>query len=379
MAGVNRAPDTREKLSLLSTDAKFDLACACGTNDKDRRHRTEDDKWLYPVTLQNGGHCVLFKTLISNACSNDCRYCPLRSTQDVRRCTLTPEETVETFKNYLQARKVFGLFLSSGVAASPDASMQRLVDIARVLRRREGFRGYIHLKIIPGASDAAVEEAVSLASAVSINIEAPGERYLSQLSARKNFKDDIIRPLRLISRLTERGSRFERVRQSTQFVVGAADETDREIVTYTAGLYTRLRMDRVYFSAYQRGAGDRSLPGERTAASNGDLLTREHRLYQVDFLLRKYGFEGGDIPFDGSGHLRLDVDPKEHWASLHPERFPVNVNRADRSELLRVPGLGPTTVERILQLRARGGRVRRIEDAGRPGRLLRKAAGFLAF
>lgn len=379
MANICTPSGTQEKLSVLSADARFDLACACGTNDKDRRHRTPEDKWLYPVTLPNGGRSVLFKTLVSNACANDCRYCPLRANQDVRRCTLTPQETVNAFQHYLRARKVFGLFLSSGVVGSPDASMERLTDIARVLRRREGFRGYIHLKIIPGASNAAVEEAVSLASAVSINIEAPGEQYLAQLSGRKNFKDDIIRPLRLISELTGRGSRFERVRQTTQFVVGAATETDREIVAYTAGLYTRLGLDRVYFSAYQRGAGEGDLPGERVAASNDDLLTREHRLYQVDFLLRKYGFSGNDIPFDVSGNLLLDTDPKEHWARLHPEHFPVNINRADRLELLRVPGLGPTSVKRILQARAGGGRINRIEDLGRPNCRLQRASQYVAF
>lgn len=379
MANFLKTPDTQEKLSILSTDARFDLACACGTNDTDRRKRGSDDRWLYPVTLPDGGHCVLFKTLLSNACSNDCRYCPLRAGRDVRRCTLSPEETVTTFRHYLRAGKVFGLFLSSGVTGSPDASMERLTDIARILRRREGFRGYIHLKVIPGASDAAVEEAVSLSSAVSINIEAPGARYLAQLSSRKNFLNDIIRPLKLVSRLTARGERFERVRQTTQFVVGAADENDREIVNYTAGLYSRLGLDRVYFSAYQRGAGDGALAGERSPATNDALLTREHRLYQADFLLRKYGFAGTDIPFDPSGNLRLDVDPKEHWVNLHPERFPVNVNSADRFELLRVPGFGPTTVNRILKVRAGGGCVRRIEDVCTRGHLARRAASFVAF
>jgi predicted DNA-binding helix-hairpin-helix protein len=379
MASQHRVPDTREKLSLLSTDARFDLACACGTNDTDRRKRGSDDRWLYPVTLPNGGHCVLFKTLLSNSCSNDCRYCPLRANRDVRRCTLSPEETVTAFQHYLRAGKVFGLFLSSGVTGSPDASMERLTDIARRLRHREGFKGYIHLKVIPGASDAAVEEAVALASAVSINIEVPGARYLAQLSNRKDFLADIIRPLKLVSRLTARGERFDRVRQTTQFVVGAADENDREIVNYTSGLYSRLGLDRVYFSAYQRGTGDSALPGERSPATNAELLTREHRLYQADFLLRKYGFAGTDIPFDASGNLRLDVDPKEHWARLHPERFPVNVNSADRVELLRVPGFGPTTVNRILKLRSCGGRIRRMEDVYARGHLARRAAAFVAF
>jgi predicted DNA-binding helix-hairpin-helix protein len=378
MAFIHRAPDTRTKLAVLSTDAQYDLACACGTNDLDRRHRSEDGRWLYPVTLPNGGHCVLFKTLISNVCVNDCRYCPLRAGHDARRCTLEPEEVVRTFQEYWRARKVFGLFLSSGVVGTPDHTMERLNTIARILRRREGFGGYIHLKVIPGASDEAVREAVSLSSAVSLNIETPGERHFRSLSGRKDYLRDVIRPLKRIAELTAKGGPFARVRQSTQFVVGASDETDREIVNYTWGLYRRLNVDRVYFSAYQRGMGDPGLPGERSAASNADLLTREHRLYQTDWLIRKYGFSADEIPFADGGALSLTVDPKEHWARIHPERFPVNVNRADRLELLRVPGLGPATVERILRRRAQRA-LRAPEDLGVRGARLKKATPYLAW
>lgn len=379
MVGVTTAPDTQQKLSILSADAQYDLACACGTNEQDRRHRSRDGGWLYPVTLPNGGRCVLFKTLVSNVCVNNCRYCPLRAAGDPRRCTLSPEEVVNTFQHYLRTGKVMGIFLSSGVVGSPDATMDRLNAVARMLRRRERYRGYIHLKIIPGASDAAIEEAVSLSTAVSLNIETPGEKHCANISPCKNYLDDIIRPLKLISRLTERGSRHAGVKQSTQFIVGASDETDREIVRYSWGLYQRLHMGRVYFSAYQLGLGESGLPGERAAPPHTDLLTREHRLYQVDWLLRKYGFTGDEIPFDETGRLSLAVDPKEHWAKLHPEAFPVDVNRAGRLELLRVPGLGEVTVHGILARRANGERVRRLEEIGRPGKRLHRAGAYLKF
>jgi predicted DNA-binding helix-hairpin-helix protein len=327
MVALISKPDTQRKLEILSADAQYDLACACGTNEDDRRRRGKQDKWIYPVTLPNGGRSVLFKTLISNFCSSDCRYCPLRTDQDVRRCTLSEEEIVNTFLDYFSRREVFGLFLTSGVLGTPDATMERLNRIARILRYRRGFRGYIHLKVIPGASAAAIEEAVSLSTAVSLNIETPGAEHLARLSSHKRFIEDIVEPIKLISRLTGRGNRYERVKQTTQFVVGAAEETDSEIIKYMWGLYDRLHLKRIYFSAYQKGLGDTSIDG-REDRNPGNVFTREHRLYQVDFLMRKYGFTESDIFFDGSGNLSLDVDPKEHWAMLHPEFFPLDVNKA---------------------------------------------------
>jgi predicted DNA-binding helix-hairpin-helix protein len=276
-------------------------------------------------------------------------------------------------------RKVFGLFLSSGVLGSPDATMDRLNGVARLLRRRHGFRGYIHLKIIPGASDAAVEEAVSLASAVSLNIETPGEENLAKLSQKKKYIRDIIEPIKLISRLTSRGSRYERVKQTTQFIVGAAGEQDAQIVKYMYGLYERLKMHRVYFSAYQRGLGDKSIAGEQVEPeSKADILMREHRLYQVDFLLRKYAFTESDIIFENDGNLSLATDPKHAWALRNPDFFPVNINIASKFSLLRVPGLGPVTVKRILEQRKQSP-MKTIEDAGKAGVRLEKAKKYLTF
>jgi len=309
--------------------------------------------------------------------------------------------------------------LSSGVIGTPDATMDRLNATARILRSKHRFKGYIHLKIIPGTSDAAIDEAVSLASAVSLNIETPGARHLARLSSRKDYLRDIIGPIKRISELTARGARFEKVRQTTQFIVGPAGESDAEIVKYMWGLYDRLRMHRIYFSAYQKGLGDPSLSGDsgmglgsptqnsalggpfqcmnhrqdadatksrgqdardtmNARATPGDPFVREHRLYQVDFLMRKYGFTDADIPCDERGYLSLEIDPKEAWTAGHPEFFPVPVNRATRLELLKVPGLGPVTVNRILQIR-RTQRVRDLDQIGRVGARLEKARRYLAF
>jgi len=298
---------------------------------------------------------------------------------DIRRCSLGPEETAKVFLDYYRQRKVFGLFLSSGVLGSADATMDRLNTVAGLLRKKYGFRGYIHLKIIPGASEAAIEEAISLASTVSLNIETPGEENLAKLSEKKEYIKDIIEPIKLISRLTGRGRKYEKVKQTTQFIVGAAGESDMEIVKYMFGLYDRLKMHRVYFSAYQKGLGDESITGEQVEPERPtDVFVREHRLYQVDFLLRKYGFAESDIIFGNNGNLSLTVDPKEVWALRHPEFFPVNVNWARKFELLRVPGLGPVTVRRLLERRKQA-RLRCIEDVGKVGTRLEKAKKYLVF
>ena len=379
MVGIISKPDTQKKLEILSADAQYDLACACGTSKDEHRRSTPEGKWIYPVTLPNGGRSVLFKTLASNVCTNDCKYCPLREQMDICRVSLAPDETAKVFLDYFNQQKVFGLFLSSGVTGSPDAAMEKLNGTARLLRRRYGFKGYIHLKIIPGASNAAVKEAVSLASAVSLNIETPGEKNLAKLSQKKRYIQDIVEPIKLISRLTGRGCRYERVKQTTQFIVGAAGEQDAQIVKYTAGLYERLKMHRVYFSAYQRGLGDESIAAEQVNQERkADILMREHRLYQVDFLLRKYAFTESDIIFGQNGNLSLTIDPKEAWALSHTEFFPVNINKASKLSLLRVPGLGPVTVKRILQQRKQS-LIRSIEDVGKATARLKKAKKYLTF
>ena len=379
MAAIIKKPDVEVRLTLLSQGSQYDLACACNSKDpSEHRHRSQDDRWIYPVILPGNRKMFLLRTLISNICSNDCKYCPLRSGQDLQRCSLTPEEIARVFFDYYGRSRVSGLFLTSGVMGNPDRTMERLIASAAILRRRN-FRGYIHLKIIPGASDSAIEEALSLSSAVSLNIETPGKNHFDRLSSNKDYINDIIRPIKLISGLTAKGGRFSRVKQTTQFVVGASDETDREIVKYTWGLYRRLKFHRVYFSAYQRGLGERDLPGEKSLLSNDELLTREHRLYQTDFLMRKYGFTDDEIPFSSDGNLSLDSDPKEAWARANPGFFPVNINRADKYELLRVPGLGHVTVDQILDLRKNRSTIRSMDSLGKLNKRLVKASEYVRF
>jgi predicted DNA-binding helix-hairpin-helix protein len=379
MVGLITKPGVEQKLEILSADAQYDLACACGSTKEEHRKRSSRGRWIYPVTMPNGGNRSLFRTLISNVCSSDCKYCPLRAQRDVRRCSLSPSETASVFWDYFARGEVFGLFLTSSLCGSADATMERLNATARILRSKYRYRGYIHLKVIPGASAAAIEEALSLSTAVSLNIETPGEKNLAKLSNTKHYITDIIEPIKLISKLTAKGERYEGVKQTTQFIVGAAGESDNEIVKYTAGLYERLKMNRVYFSAYQQGLGDENMPGEQSPMQNPEeIFTREHRLYQVDFLFRKYGFTESDIFFNENGNLSMEADPKDVWAGRHPEAFPMNVNRATKWELLKVPGLGPVTVERILNQR-RQGRINRIEELGRPNARLCKAEKYLVF
>jgi predicted DNA-binding helix-hairpin-helix protein len=371
--------DTIQKLKVLSEDSKYDLACACGTGKEDRRRRGRENSWIYPVALPQGGYSILLKTLLSNACSNDCKYCPLRSGTNVRRCTLQPEEAAGIFMEYLRRKKVFGLFLSSAVINNSDYTMDRLNTVARLLRYRHNFRGYIHLKVIPGASNAAIEDALSLASAVSLNIETPGKKHFDLLSEKKDYDKDIVRPLKQISRLTGKGMKYSRVKCTTQFIVGASDETDSEITDSIFSLYKQMNLKRVYFSAYQKGLGSPDIPGERHFLTNpGEPFIREHRLYQVDFLLRKYGFDLKDIIFDRSGNLRHDKDPKELWAEGHPEHYPVRINTAEKDALLKVPGLGPDTVRKILKIR-RERRLSGIESLGIRGKRSDKIRNYVIF
>lgn len=362
--------DARKKLAILSEDAKYDLSCACGSKDSDRRQRAPDGMWIYPASVPRGGRSIIMKSLMTNTCQNDCRYCPLRRGRDIPRYALRPDEMASLFIDYQRHRKLHGLFLTSGVIRSPDATMQRIVDTAQLLRKRYAYRGFLHLKIIPGASDAAIEAALGLASAVSLNVEAPNRAAFQSLTTSKDFDRDIVRPIRHISRLTSPGGQYSHVRQTTQFIVGAAHEHDRDILTATFGLYRRLHLNRVYFSAYQRQNS------EHETIVPHDLLTREHRLYQAEFLLRKYRWTLEDIAFERDGNLSLNIDPKLRWAQRHPGYFPVRLGSASRESLLRVPGLGPITVGRITAAR-RNGVLRSLGDVGVVGKRLEKSAPYV--
>jgi predicted DNA-binding helix-hairpin-helix protein len=392
--------NTQEKLDILSTDAQYDLSCACGTKNplEHRKRNNTGDGWLYPTTTASGGPGIILKTLMGNRCANDCKYCPLRFQKDFRSVALSPYEMASFFYEFQLKRPLLGIFLSSAVMGDAEKTMGLLVSTAEILRKHFRYRGYIHLKVIPGASKASIDAALSYASAVSLNIETPGARHFSQLTERKDYQRDIIDPLVYIGKQTGKGGRYSRVHTSSQFIVGASDENDKEILLYGSRMYSELKMGRLYFSAYQSGLGDSSIPGEQRIekplaqsllqpflfdegqlgkpAKSDELLVREHRLYQADWLLRKYAFSYEDLQFEKDGNLSLEKDPKLVWAENHPDFFPVSLKRGTKEQLLRVPGIGPTYANRIVKNR-KDSPISSLDDLRFPVSSIKKAQGFL--
>lgn len=327
--------------------------------------------WLASAIRSDGKRISLVKTLMTSACEKDCFYCATRRGRNkLRRETFKPEELAAGFNIIHQRGMAEGLFLSSGVIGGGTRTMEKTIAAVELIRRKYEFRGYVHLKLMPGAEDAAVERALQLADRVSVNLEAPNSERLAKLSSTKQFTEELLAPLRAAQAIMRARPEFARTSMTTQLVVGAADETDREILLTSAQLYRELSLGRIYYSAFR--------PIEDTPLENHAPTPplRELRLYQTDFLLRQYGFTFDDFTFDKSGNLPVHVDPKTHWAVNHPERFPLELNRASREELLRVPGLGPKSVNRLLQLR-RTYRVNTLKDLTRLGADAQRAAPFI--
>lgn len=361
--------DTLEKLATLGEEARYDLCCgACGT-DAGRR-KDDIGRWIYPAVMPDGKKVALLKVLQTNVCENDCYYCATRRSSDIRRTAFTPDELARAFEELALRGRVQGLFLSSGVAGSPARSMDRMLATAELVRRKQGFRGYIHLKILPGASRAHVEQAMLLADRVSVNLEAPGPERLSRIAPDKDFFGGLIQMMRWVHEIRQRAEAMSGVSQTTQLVVGAAQETDAEILRTASRLYREFGLSRVYYSAFQPQAGTPLAELPPTPP------LREHRLYQCDFLLRQYGFALDELPFDDSGFLTLSPDPKTAWAMRHPQHFPVEVNRADLAQLLRVPGIGPKSARQVIQAR-RQGRVRTLRDLKQLGADAERAAPYV--
>ena len=361
--------DTRQKIEVLGRSAQYDLCGeACGT--KANRVRDDLDRWIYPAVLPDGKTVNLLKVLLTNACENDCYYCANRASRNFRRINFAPEELACAFDQMHRKGLVQGLFLSSGVCNAA-RTMDRMIATVELVRRRYAFPGYVHLKILPGATFAHVERAVQLANRVSVNLEAPSPERLARIAPPKDFTAHLLQPLHWARRLIEEGKgKHASVSQTTQFVVGAADESDRELLSTTARLYREVNLARVYFSAFQPIA-DTPLEDHPPTPP-----LREHRLYQSDFLFRRYGFALEDLIFDDAGNLPNEADPKLIWAQAHPECFPVEVNRASREELLRVPGIGPTSASRILQWR-RKGKLCQLSDLRQIGAIAKRAAPFI--
>ena len=303
------------------------------------------------VKVPGGGATNLMRVMQTNACSLSCGYCPTFCGGRVPRATISPEETAQTFMDVHRKGLAQGLFLTSGVPGRPQRATDRMLATLDLLRRREGFTGYIHIKLLPGAEPAQVDEAARLATRISVNLEAPADMYVRRLAVDKDFGGDLLPKLERAARQLAFRHRepdaLPTAGTTTQFVVGAAGERDREILDVVARLERQRLLHHAHFSAFQPVVGT---PLENLPATPA---ARELRLYQAEHLLRQYGFAYDDLAFEADGNLALEVDPKTAWARAHPERFPLEVTRAPYEALVRVPGVGPTTARRLVDARAR--------------------------
>jgi putative DNA modification/repair radical SAM protein len=358
-----------DKLAILADAAKYDASCASsGTEKRDSLGRRDGIGSTEGMGICHAyapdGRCIsLLKILLTNFCQFDCLYCINRRSSNVRRARFTPEEVVRLTLGFYRRNCIEGLFLSSGIIRSPDYTMEQVVRVARLLREAHGFRGYIHLKTIPDADPALLAEAGRYADRLSINVELPSQESLQRLAPEKDLgriRRSMGRMrLRIEAAAAERQARrFAPAGQSTQMIVGADASTDRQILQLSTTLYGSYALKRVYYSAFSPIPDSSAALPPRPAP-----LVREHRLYQADWLLRFYGFEVAEMATGADGNLDLDVDPKTAWALAHREAFPVDVNRAPRERLLRVPGMGVKSVERIIASRRH--RRLRLEDLAR--------------
>lgn len=331
--------------------------------------------FVHPAQLPNGKQVKLLKTLLSSACERDCYYCPFRAGRDFRRATFKPQEFAELFMKMYQANLAEGIFLSSGIAAGGENTQNRILDTAEILRKKLGFRGYLHLKIMPGADKGQVERLMQLADRVSINLEAPNKERLAKLAPNKNFYEELFRPLKWVEEIRRsqpayKGWNGRWPSTVTQFVAGGSDETDLELLSTTDWLMKNVRLKRAYFSAF---SPIRDTPMENKAAVDP---LREHRLYQASFLLRDYGFDLEEMPFVQDGNLPLKTDPKLAWAEQNLQGKPLEINKAERSELLRIPGIGPKGADAILRAR-RSGKLRDLTTLKKLGVVTTRVAPFI--
>jgi len=312
--------------------------------------KQQRETFVHPAKLPNGQNIKLLKTLLTSACERDCYYCPFRAGRDFRRATFKAEEFASLFMNLRNVGAAEGIFLSSGIAGGGIRTQDKLIDTADILRHKLGFRGYIHLKIMPGAEKSQVERAMQLADRLSVNLEAPNTERLKRLAPHKTFMEELLQPLKWIDQIRSeqpayKGWKGRWPSTVTQYVVGGSDESDLELLTTTHWLHKNVRLKRAYFSAF---SPIRDTPLENKSPTDP---LREHRLYQASFLLRDYGFDLEELPFTGEGNLPLPTDPKLAWAQANLTERPLEINHADKSELLRVPGIGLKGAEAILRAR----------------------------
>lgn len=347
----------KEKLNILADAAKYDVSCSSSGSN-----RTNKDKGLGNSTgmgichsYTKDGRCVsLLKILLTNHCIFDCAYCVTRKSNDVKRAAFKIQEVVDLTINFYRRNYIEGLFLSSGIFKSPDYTMERLVAVAKKLREEENFNGYIHLKSIPGASDELMYEAGLYADRLSVNIEIPTISGLKLLAPDKKH-EDFTKPMLKVrneiirynseKKLIKSTPKYAPAGQSTQMIVGATGESDKDVMYSATHFYKNYNMKRVYYSGYVPVANDSRLPAIGTQVP----MLRENRLYQTDWLLRFYGFAVNELLSDVHPNLDIDIDPKLSWALRNLNHFPVDINKADKRLLARIPGIGMGSVSKILK------------------------------
>ena len=349
----------KEKLNILADAAKYDVSCSSSGSN-----RTNKDKGLGNAsgmgichTYTQDGRCVsLLKILLTNHCIFDCAYCVTRKSNDIKRAAFKVQEVVDLTINFYRRNYIEGLFLSSGIFKNPDYTMERLIQVAKKLREEENFNGYIHLKSIPGASDELMREAGLYADRLSVNIEIPTKEGLKLLAPDKK-REDFTKPMQKITneiiqyksekKIIKSTPIYAPAGQSTQMIVGASGESDAAIMYTAAHFYKKFQLKRVYYSGYVPISYDDRLPSIGTEVP----VLRENRLYQTDWLLRFYGFDIRELLNKEHPNLDVDIDPKLGWALRNLDQFPVDVNRADKRMLARIPGVGMRSVHKILYAR----------------------------
>ena len=349
----------KEKLNILADAAKYDVSCSSSGSKRKNTNKGLGDSSGMGIchSYTQDGRCVsLLKILLTNHCIFDCAYCVTRKSNDIKRAAFKVQEVVDLTISFYRRNYIEGLFLSSGIFKSPDHTMERLISVAKKLRLEENFNGYIHLKSIPGASDELMREAGLYADRLSVNIEIPTKSGLKLLAPDKKH-EDFMKPMKKVkdeiiqykeeSRLIKSTPKYAPAGQSTQMIVGATGESDRDIMYSSAFFYKKYNMKRVYYSGYVPISNDPRLP----AIGSQVPMLRENRLYQTDWLMRFYGFDIRELLNDDFLHLDMEIDPKLSWALRNRHLFPLDINRVEKQLLLRVPGIGLKSVNKIIQAR----------------------------
>jgi predicted DNA-binding helix-hairpin-helix protein len=363
-----------EKLEQLCESARYDVCLAsCNSNSSGKQGRSKSPKnpnqWLFPRAMPGKGQVSMLKVLQSNACKNHCSYCAFSAQNDgLRRMRIAPQELARLFMQFVYKGWVHGIFLSTGIRDSPDKSMEDLLQTAEILRFKYRFYGYIHLKVLPGCSEDRIQTALNLANRVSINLESATLQGLAKVAPEKQMKSGLLKRMHWMGRSIKMGE-VRSGSQTTQFVVGPSGENDGDILKTVDWLYRDLYVFRSYFSAYQQ-------PHKKALPSTPNGLVREHRLYQSDFLLRSYGFRLPDLVFDDQGNLPLHVDPKMAYALKNPHLYPMEVNGATLLDLLKIPGIGPVSAQRLVEF-SKSACLSELKDLRNLGVLTKRAAPWI--